>query len=149
MNGSFSAVLILVATIGRVDGGSARIDAGLIEGLRVGDLGTVYYELTVGAETRRVDLSSARVVMVDETGADLEFQGSRAVQAGHLVRFELPRERALESGQVRSQPAGGRLRRVRQGPSGSLLGGRSGSPRAPLPGPRDLEPGSGVPLCTG
>ena len=101
MTEGVAALLVLVATVTGVDGASIQIDAGLIDGLRAGDRGVAYYELTVGTTTRRVDVGPVRVQEVEEHSSTLEGRTERPVGAGFRVRFELPGDRARPAEIVR------------------------------------------------
>lgn len=101
MTGTSTATLLLVATIIGGHEGILEVDAGLANGLRVGDLGQVYYELKVGTEARRVEVGEARVVGVDDFSAVVEHEGEREARTGYRVRFELPGGRISPSEMIR------------------------------------------------
>ncbi len=82
--------VLLVATVLSVDGGVARIDCGCPAGLRPGDAGTFYYQLTVGPETRRVDVGTGTLIEAGEHHALVEIVGGAAVRPDHLVEFRIP-----------------------------------------------------------
>lgn len=96
---SATALVVLVAAISGVDGGSARIEAGLAHGLRPGDTGRVYYELTVGGATRRVEVGSATVIDAGEMTATCAVPAGET-RAGFLIEFEVPADRAGADGML-------------------------------------------------
>lgn len=87
------SVMVLVLTLASVEGDVAQLREGLLDGLRSGDTGTVFYELSVGGARREIDVGTATVIESNEVGATLRVPAGTA-RAGHLVRFELPLERA-------------------------------------------------------
>ena len=105
-----AAVLVLIVRISGIDGAEAQLDRGLVDGLRVGDSGAVFYELSVGADTKRIDVGEATVISADESEARcLVPAGARA---GSLVRFEVPADRVgpaalLELARTRLAPLEG------------------------------------------
>ncbi|MDH3255048.1 MAG: SUMF1/EgtB/PvdO family nonheme iron enzyme, partial [Acidobacteriota bacterium] len=88
------AVLLLVSTIATVDNGIFTIDLGLVDGLRVGDRGDVYYELSVAADVKTVDVGEAEVTLARTRTAELRQLAQSEVRPGYLVRFRVPAERA-------------------------------------------------------
>jgi formylglycine-generating enzyme required for sulfatase activity len=89
-----AAVATLVATILGIEGDVVSIDKGLIDGVRPGDAGRVFYTLRVSGREHRIETGVARVLTVDDTSARVEATGDRATpQAGYSVRFEIPAER--------------------------------------------------------
>ncbi len=90
MNAAY--LVILVATISGVEGGDARLEAGLAHGLRVGDVGRVFYRLSVGSETKRVEVGEATVTEVEELSARCRVPAGKT-RPGFLVEFELPAAR--------------------------------------------------------
>jgi len=96
-----TATLLLLTTIVGGQGARLEVDAGLANGLRVGDRGEVYYELKVGPEARRVDVGEARVVQLDDLSAVVEHVGERDARPGYRVRFELPGGRISPAAVIR------------------------------------------------
>jgi formylglycine-generating enzyme required for sulfatase activity len=98
------ALLTVLATVVAIDGGvegeTARIDQGLVEGLRPGDRGSLHYLLKVGDREKRIDLGEVEVVAVGEHSATLGKLGDRPVRPGFRVEFELPAERLAPAGIV-------------------------------------------------
>ena len=90
---SAATLVILVATISSVEGGAAQLEAGFAHGLRPGDAGQVFYRLTVGTETKRVEVGEAAVTEVDELTATCLVPAGKT-HPGFLVEFELPADRA-------------------------------------------------------
>lgn len=161
------SLIILVATISGVDGGTAQIEAGLAHGLRPGDTGQIFYQLTVGSEARRVDVGEATVTAVDELTATCTVPAGKT-RPGLQVEFELPADRAgpenmldlvgsrlsemqateleepLRSWIDRLIPQGARLeekvvRILRERRPAQLGEGRAATPSAPAPRSR-IEP---------
>ena len=91
MSGS---VLMLVVSVAFAEGNVASLEKGLLDGLRAGDAGIVYYELTVGGQKKPIEVGEATVVEATELGATCRVSG-KAVRPGYLIRFELPAERVL------------------------------------------------------
>ncbi len=81
--------LLLVATVLSVHEGVATIDRGSHEGLRPGDVGAFYYELTVGQSAKRIELGSGTLIEADETRSQVEFADDLAVRPGHLLEFKI------------------------------------------------------------
>ncbi len=99
-----AAVLILVASVLGTNGETFHIDAGRLVGLRVGDTGAVFYELTVRDEVRRVEVGSATVAAVEDATATLEAPAGKQVREGYRVEFSVPAAR-LDRRQVIPRPA--------------------------------------------
>ncbi len=86
--------VILLAAVVAVDPDSLRIDKGVLDGLRQGDLGSVHYRLRIGSESRRLEVGTARIVRLEDNGATLEpVADSGRPQPGYQVEFELPASR--------------------------------------------------------
>lgn len=84
-------ILTLIVTISSVHQGVATIDKGRMAGLKAGDVGQIYYQLTVGAETKRIDVGEGTLVEVEDSRSLLEINGEVVVRPSYLVEFELPR----------------------------------------------------------
>ena len=82
--------LLLVATVLSVEDGVARIDLGRQAGLRPGDAGTFYYELTVGSQTRRVDVGTGTLRDLDEHESRVEIAAGAAVRSGNRIELRIP-----------------------------------------------------------
>lgn len=93
MTGAPAAALLLVASVIGTEGAGFQVDLGLIDGLRPGDRGHVYYELKIGEAVRRVDVGSALVARADDLGAELEAEGEAEIRPGYLVEFQVSAER--------------------------------------------------------
>ncbi len=83
-------VLALVATAGT---NSARIDKGFADGLRVGDLGEVYYELNVGGTKRRVSVAGTSITSVEADSSLIATDPEKIFRQGFVVEFEVSNER--------------------------------------------------------
>lgn len=83
----------LVAAVLSIDGDTFRIDKGFTDGLRPGDRGEVFYELSVGDEIKRVGLGLAEVLSVELSTADAGLPEGKSVRPGFLVEFEIDKER--------------------------------------------------------
>ncbi|MEM7351315.1 MAG: hypothetical protein AAF657_10945 [Acidobacteriota bacterium] len=111
--------LLLVATISSVDGDIARIDHGRLAGLRPGDVGTVYYELKVGAGARRIDVGSGTLIETGEHYALLRFAEDLPLRPEHRVEFRIPIP--LEAGQDLVQRVRGPVDEVESSTTGTNL----------------------------
>ena len=101
--------LLLIATVLNVEGTVARIDRGHLAGLRVGDVGTFFYELKVDSETRRVEIGTGSVIDVAAASASIRTPPETTVQRAYRVAFEIavpPRAGQALLNQVRSAPSG-------------------------------------------
>lgn len=85
--------LTLVAVVLGGEGSRLEIDKGVTDGLRPGDAGSVFYELTVGGEARRVVLGEAEVIAVQASRALVASPQSAKVRPGFRVEFEIDKER--------------------------------------------------------
>ncbi len=82
-----------MASIAGVEAGGGLLDKGFLDGLRVGDRGTVFYELTVAEQRRRIDLGTVEVTELDAVGAAVRPSDEFELRAGHLVEFRLDPDR--------------------------------------------------------
>lgn len=87
------ALVALIATVVGTGNGTMTINKGLVDGLRPGDAGTAFYEITVGTESKRIDLAAVEVVTVGLDVAITSRPDSRNVQPGLLIQFEFGSER--------------------------------------------------------
>ena len=83
-------ILTLVVTILGVDQGVATLDRGRLAGLRAGDTGRIYYQLTVGATAKRIDVGEGTLVEVEDSRSRLRVEGDVAVRPSYLVEFQIP-----------------------------------------------------------
>jgi len=90
---SSTAVVTLIATVVAVQGSSATIDKGVAEGLHAGDRGSLYYELRVNGERKRVPVGEADVESTAETVSTLHSVEGKSLRPGFQAEFEIPRER--------------------------------------------------------
>ncbi len=89
--------LLLVATVLSVDDDVARIDQGRLAGLRQGDTGTLFYQLKVGVETRRIDIGTGTLIEAGDHHSLLRFAASANLRPDHRVEFRIAVP--LEAGQ--------------------------------------------------
>ncbi len=82
--------LLLVATILSVQEGIATIDHGSLEGLRPGDSGVFFYELTIGEGTKRIEIGTGRLIETEETRSLVEITGDIDVRPGIAIEFRIP-----------------------------------------------------------
>ena len=59
-------------------------------GLRVGDTGAVFYQLTVREQARRVEVGAAEVTGVEDLTATLRMASGEQVREGYRVEFSVP-----------------------------------------------------------
>src|SRR5512143_768545 len=87
--------IYLLALILAVNGDRMTINKGLIDGLQPGDIGTIYYTLTVnGAQEKAVEVGKCEVTSVEDFAGTAKLIGQRLpVQSGYEVRFHCPAER--------------------------------------------------------
>jgi hypothetical protein len=95
-----TSTLILLAKLATVSGETGVVETGFLDGLAFGDEGTIFYELVISGQARRVDIGSAEVVAIEADRATLELEASREVESGFLVEFDLPAERRISSRQI-------------------------------------------------
>ncbi len=94
------ALVSVIATILSVEDNYARIDAGLVAGVRAGDIAEIYYMAPIGSEKKRVVVNRGEVVEVDELTALLEVEPEFTVMTGYTVEFEIPQNRISPLGVV-------------------------------------------------
>jgi formylglycine-generating enzyme required for sulfatase activity len=87
-------VLVLTAALVSINGEQATIDQGLLSGLLPGDIGTVYYTLTVSSSEQRIEVGTAEVVATEDLEALVRIAATAAIRIGYRVEFTLPAERA-------------------------------------------------------
>jgi predicted nucleic acid-binding Zn-ribbon protein len=92
-----AALMTLVATILGVQGPLLLIALGNDDGLRRGDLGSIYYEVATEGDLETVSVGSARIVATTDGRSVLLVDPEAAPISGQLVEFEIPADR-LESG---------------------------------------------------
>ncbi len=83
-------LLTLVVTILSVDQDVAIIDKGRLAGLQAGDAGRIYYQLTVGATTKRIDVGEGTILAVEDSNSRLRIDGDAKVQPGYFVELDVP-----------------------------------------------------------
>ncbi len=80
----------VIATILSIDGNYARVDAGLVEGIRPDDTAVVYYMTPIGAEEKKVIVNRGVVIEVDEHSSVLRVDSEFTVLPGYSAEFEIP-----------------------------------------------------------
>ena len=80
----------VIATILSIDGNYARVDAGLVEGIRPDDTAVVYYMTPIGAEEKKIVVNRGVVVEVEEHHAVLRVDSEFTVLPGYSAEFEIP-----------------------------------------------------------
>ncbi len=94
MSGITAIPLVTVlATILSVESHHARIDAGLVEGVRPDDAAVVFYMTPVGAERKKVVVNRGVVVEVADHSAVLKVESEFTVLPGYSVELEVPMSR--------------------------------------------------------
>lgn len=86
----------LAAAVVAADGDLLYLDKGLIDGLRTGDVGTVYYYLTVGPEKKRIEAGRGEVIDSGDFASTVRVSDGQG-RAGYFVDFDLPSERFAPS----------------------------------------------------
>lgn len=86
-------LLALVATVVSADGRFIAIDKGLLDGLRPGDRGEVFYPLIVRGESKRIGLGPVEIVSVDASSASAELPEGMRVRPGFKVELQIDKER--------------------------------------------------------
>ncbi len=86
---SATTILLIVATVLNVEGGVARIDRGYHAGLRADDVGTFFYQLSVGGKPVRIDTDTGTVIETTENHALLRVEGNTVLRPGYRVELRI------------------------------------------------------------
>ncbi len=86
-------LVTVIATILSVDAHHARVDAGLVQGLRPDDAAVIFYMTEVGAERKKVIVNRGLVIEVDDHSSVLKVDAEFSVLPGYSVEFEIPMDR--------------------------------------------------------
>ncbi|MFB3904053.1 MAG: formylglycine-generating enzyme family protein [Acidobacteriota bacterium] len=87
-------LVVVLTIILSLSGQTAKIDKGLIDGLRLGDEGTVFYTLTVsGAKPRRITVGRVEVLTANDFEAIVKVSDPLAVKPGYSIEFLVPEDR--------------------------------------------------------
>ena len=86
-------LVTVIATILSVETHYARIDAGLVAGIRPDDSAVIYYMTEVGSETKKVIVNRGVVIEVDDHSSVLKVDAEFSVLPGYSVEFEIPMDR--------------------------------------------------------
>ena len=115
--------LSVVALITGIEGGSAEIDKGLINGLRSGDTAAIYYTLTVNGEEKRIPVAFGTLREVGDFYAAVDLQDPEGVRTGYSAEIGIPESRVSpesllqlarsRAGEQKYEEAGLYLERVR------------------------------------
>ncbi len=95
------ASVVLIATLISLNGNQARLEEPLGDLLRVGETGTVFYELQIGEELKIVNIGLAEVTESTASRTLIEVERGTEVQTGQQARFEVPLARLSPSYLVR------------------------------------------------
>ncbi len=90
-------LVTLIATILSVDTHHARVDAGLVEGVRPDDAAVIYYMAEIGSERKKVIVNRGVVIEVDDHSCVLKVDAEFSVLPGYSVEFEIPMDRVSPS----------------------------------------------------
>ncbi|MEM7583042.1 MAG: hypothetical protein AAF560_06655 [Acidobacteriota bacterium] len=82
--------VLLIASILSVQGNQATIDRGISSGLQIGDTGTLFYQLTLEQEQRRIDLGMGVLIDAEAQQAVVQIPEDDKVKAGHLIEIRIP-----------------------------------------------------------
>ncbi|MEM7351527.1 MAG: hypothetical protein AAF657_12015 [Acidobacteriota bacterium] len=80
----------VIATILSVEAHHARVDAGLVEGIRPDDSAIIYYTMPVDGEEKKVIVNRGIVVQLDDHSSVLRVDAEFFVLPGYSVEFEIP-----------------------------------------------------------
>ncbi len=94
MSGITAIPLVTVlATILSVDAHHARVDAGLVQGIRPDDTAVVFYMTSIGSQKKKVIVNRGIVIEVDEHSSVLQVDSEFSVLPGYSVELEIPMDR--------------------------------------------------------
>ncbi len=86
-------LVTLIATVLSVDTHHARIDAGLVKGIRPDDAAVIYYMEEIGAERKKVIVNRGLVIEIDDHSSVLKVDAEFSVLPGYSVELEVPMDR--------------------------------------------------------
>ena len=86
-------LVTVIATVLSVETHHARVDAGLVKGIRPDDAAVVFYMTEVGAERKKVIVNRGLVIEVDDHSSVLKVDSEFSVLPGYSVEFEIPMDR--------------------------------------------------------
>ncbi len=86
-------LVTVIATILSVDTHHARIDAGLVKGIRPDDAAVIYYMAEIGSERKKVIVNRGVVIEVDDHSSVLKVDAEFSVLPGYSVELEVPMDR--------------------------------------------------------
>ncbi len=94
MSGITAIPLVTVlATILSVETHHARVDAGLVQGIRPDDTAVVFYMTSIDSERKKVIVNRGVVIEVDAHSSVLRVDSEFSVLPGYSVEFEVPMDR--------------------------------------------------------
>ncbi len=86
-------LVTVIATILSVESHHARVDAGLVQGIRPDDAAVIYYMTEVGSERKKVIVNRGVVIEVDDHSSVLKVDAEFSVLSGYSVELEIPIDR--------------------------------------------------------
>ena len=86
-------LVTIIATILGVEGHHARVDAGLVQGIRPDDSAIVFYMTSIDAQKKKIIVNRGVVIEVDEHSSVLKVDSEFSVLPGYSVEFEIPMDR--------------------------------------------------------
>ncbi len=86
-------LVTVIATILSVDAQHARIDAGLVQGIRPDDSAVIFYMAEVGSENKKVIVNRGVVIEIEDNASVLRVDAEFSVLPGYSVEFEVPMSR--------------------------------------------------------
>jgi len=86
-------LVTVIATIMSVEAHHARLDAGLVEGIRPDDSAVIFYMEEAGPDKRKVIVSRGVVIQVDDHSSTLKLESEFTVLPGYSAALEVPMSR--------------------------------------------------------
>lgn len=86
-------LLTVIATVLAAEGGRAKLDRGLLDGLRLEDRGQIFYELRVGEAGHQIVEGEVSVAKLEKSDSWVLVPAATRARPGYSVRFEIPAER--------------------------------------------------------
>ncbi len=86
-------LVTIIATVLSVETHHARVDAGLVKGIRPDDAAVIFYITEVGSERKKVIVNRGVVIEVDDHSSVLKVDSEFSVLPGYSVELEIPVDR--------------------------------------------------------